>query len=72
MTKTVHLAAMPPESASERLESAIEMQVLGIDMKRERLKRQHPSASAEELLTLLNAWLIGKPEVEAGFRVRVP
>ncbi len=53
---------MPDRSPAERLREALALFEDGVEMKRRSLKRQFPSASAEELEARLSSWLERRDE----------
>ena len=55
------------ESGLQKLSAAFELFEIGVTMKREQLRRNHPRASGQKVEQLLRAWLIDKPPLdEAG------
>ncbi|WP_352231377.1 hypothetical protein [Actinomadura sp. NBRC 104412] len=54
---------------AERLRAALEMHECGVQLYRQRMRREHPGASHDELDALVRRWLISPPP--AG-RLRLP
>jgi Rv0078B-related antitoxin len=54
------------QKTAERLRLALEMFGLGEDLMRQKLQREHPEASAEELEKMLRTWLQTRPGAEHG------
>ncbi|HEU5055942.1 MAG TPA: hypothetical protein VFU21_05435 [Kofleriaceae bacterium] len=50
----------------ERLLAALDLFEAGVDLMRQRLRRQDPAASAEEIERRLTAWLRHRPGAEHG------
>jgi hypothetical protein len=57
---------MERDAAGARLEAALEMADLGVEMMRERLRRSHPEDSADETTRRLNLWLRERPGASYG------
>jgi hypothetical protein len=55
-----------PSDAAERLLLALDLFEFGTEMMRQKLRREHPGASAEELEALYRAWLRTRPGAEQG------
>lgn len=53
-------------AAADRLRVALELFEIGESMMRQRLRRDHPDASDEEIEARLVAWLHERPGAEAG------
>ena len=56
-------------SPSEKLLAALELQDLGLQMKRTQLARRNPDATPEEIDRLFQTWLRDRKPVPDGFRV---
>ena len=54
---------------AERMHSALEMHELGVQLYRQRMRREHPSASGTDIDGLVRAWLITPPP---DTRLRLP
>ena len=54
------------EAMSERLRTAFDLFEAGVSMKRQALRRQHPSADASEIERMLASWLVERPGAEHG------
>ena len=54
---------MSDREAAERLEQAIELHTIGVEMKRRALTREHPEESEAEIEARLRRWLlrVGEP-----------
>jgi hypothetical protein len=52
-----------------RMRSALEMHELGVQLYRQRMRREHPEASQAEIDSLVRGWLAAPP---AGGRLRLP
>ena len=46
---------------AERMRSALEMHELGVQLYRQRMRREHPSASRAEIDGLVREWLTASP-----------
>jgi hypothetical protein len=55
-----------PLKTAERLRLALDMFGLGEDLMRQKLRREHPGASTEEVDRMLRAWLQTRPGAEHG------
>lgn len=53
-------------AAADRLRTAFELHEFGVRMYRQRLLRERPDASAEEIGDLVRAWLGTRPGAEHG------
>lgn len=51
------------------MRSALEMHELGVQLYRQRMRREHPEASQAEIDSLVRGWLAAPP---AGGRLRLP
>jgi Rv0078B-related antitoxin len=51
---------------AERLRLALDMFGLGEDLMRQKLRREHPGATADEVESMLRAWLQTRPGAEHG------
>lgn len=54
------------DSMRDRLLATFELFEAGVDLMRQRLRRQHPDETAEEIERRLNAWLQERPGAEHG------
>jgi hypothetical protein len=63
------MAKSDDKLCSARLQRALEMQQLGIEMYRLKLRRDDPAASEDAILDRLAAWLHRPPEVEWPYRI---
>ena len=54
---------------AERMRSALEMHELGVQLYRQRMRREHPSASQGDIDGLVRAWLTSSPP---DTRLRLP
>jgi hypothetical protein len=59
--------AWTPEA--ERMRSALEMHEFGVQLYRQRMRREHPEASRDEIDSMVRGWLTAPP---AGGRLRLP
>jgi hypothetical protein len=57
---------MPSSPLAERFLVAVDLWEAGVTMQRQRLRRLHPRATAEEIETLLNKWLQERPGAAQG------
>lgn len=57
---------MSSEQRATKLRTAFALHESGVALKRAQLRRQHPSASEEELAQLLAAWLQDRPGAKYG------
>lgn len=57
---------MERDPVATRLEAALEMAELGVEMMREQLRRLHPENSPEEIGRRLNDWLRERPGAQWG------
>jgi len=60
------------DDAVERLRTALDLFAAGEALMRENLRRQHPSATDEEIEERLCAWLTHRPGAELGDATGVP
>jgi hypothetical protein len=56
-------------SPSEKFLAAIELQELGLQVKRTQIKRRNPDSTPEEIEQLFQSWLQDRKPVPEGFRV---
>jgi len=49
------------ENAASRLRLALEMHEVGVRMYRQRMRREHPEESADEVATRVQRWLLDRP-----------
>lgn len=62
-------AHIPWTSAeAQRFRQALDMAQAGIDLYRQRMRREHPGATAEEIEELVQDWLAGRPADARGRR----
>jgi hypothetical protein len=54
---------------AERMRSALEMHELGVQLYRQRMRREHPYASRSDIDDLVRAWLVAPPP---DTRLRLP
>ena len=54
------------EAARRKLRLALELHDVGVNMMRQKLRRQHPRAAEKEIQALLNAWLSERPGAPYG------
>ena len=54
------------EAASQRLRTALDLFEFGLDMMRQKLRRQDPDATEEQIQERLVAWLQERPGAEHG------
>ena len=55
-----------PEALAARLRTALDLLALGESMCRARLRREHPSATDEEIEAMVVTWLRTRPGAEHG------
>lgn len=55
-----------PDASARRLLTALELHDLGVAMMEQRLRRENPGATEEELRERLRAWLHTRPGAEQG------
>jgi hypothetical protein len=55
-----------PSDAAGRVRLALELYAAGEEMMRQRLRREHPDASHEEIETMLASWLSERPGADHG------
>lgn len=60
---------MKQASPAEKLLAALELQELGLQMKKTQIRRNHPDATPEEVDQLFLTWLLTRKPVPEGFRV---
>ena len=60
------------EHAAARLRTALDMFEVGLEMQRSRLRREHPDASDEDLVSMVNDWLLTRPGATHGDAVGRP
>lgn len=66
-TAQSHAFRWTPEA--ERMRSALEMHDLGVQLYRQRMRREHPGASRGEIESLVRNWLTAPP---ADTKLRLP
>jgi hypothetical protein len=59
--------ALAPEA--ERLRATLEMHEFGVQLYRQRMRREHPQASESEISDMVRAWLAESPPED---RLRLP
>lgn len=64
--------ATPHETPAQRLRIALDLFELGLDMMRQKLRRETPDATEDELQAQLVAWLQERPGAELGDGVGRP
>lgn len=57
----LHLAR-PESLEAQRLRAALDMRDFGVGMYRQRMYREHPGASEDEISALVWAWLLEQPQ----------
>lgn len=60
------LSELPKLTPSEKLRIAMELAEVGYEMMREKLRREHPDESDEQIQERLTAWLHHRPGAEYG------
>jgi Rv0078B-related antitoxin len=55
-----------PADAADKLLQALELQAAGLEIMRENLERRSPHATAQEIDTAFQAWLVNQPAFDAG------
>lgn len=60
---------MKQASPAEKLLAALELQELGLQMKKTQIRRNHPDATPEEVDQLFLTWLLSRKPLPDGFRV---
>jgi hypothetical protein len=50
-----------PRAVAERLRLALDLMEAGQGLMRQKMRREHPELSADELDTLMRGWLCGRP-----------
>lgn len=55
-----------PEGAAARLQQALELYTIGVDVMRQNLRRRHPTLPDEDIERLLGHWLCERPGAEYG------
>jgi hypothetical protein len=66
---TGHPPAFDWTPEAERMRSALEMHELGVQLYRQRMRREHPRASRADIDDLVRAWLAAPPP---DTRLRLP
>ena len=66
------ISVEPPLSPADRLQIAFDLYDVARDLKRESLRRAHPSASDDDLEQLLFAWHLDRPPDGEGVLVSWP
>lgn len=61
-----------PADLAERLRTALDMFGLGESILREKLRRDHPEASAAEIEAMVDEWLSRHPGAEHGDAAGIP
>lgn len=56
----------PPETPAQRLRIALDLHELGVEMMRQKLRREAPEATEDEIQARLVAWLQDRPGAEYG------
>ena len=64
--------ATPHETPAQRLRLALDLFEFGTDMMRQKLRREHPDATEDEIQARLVAWLQERPGAELGDGVGRP
>lgn len=57
---------------AQRFRLALDMHELGVGMRRQALRREHPGASVEEIERLVHEWMRTRPGAESGDAAGVP
>jgi hypothetical protein len=55
-----------------RLQAALDLFEVGFEMQRSRLQRENPTATDDEILALLNAWMVARPAALSGDAIGRP
>lgn len=53
----------------EKLLAALELQELGLQMKKTQIRRNNPDATAEDIHQLFRNWLLAREPIPDGFRI---
>jgi hypothetical protein len=53
-------------SAADSFRTTLDLFEVGLDLKRQNLRRSHPTAGDEEIERLLREWLVDRPGAEFG------
>jgi hypothetical protein len=67
-----HTVDRGDETASDRLQLALEMFEFGVEMKAARLRREHPDATPAAIQRMIDDWLGERPGAEHGDAPGVP
>jgi hypothetical protein len=61
-----------PHDVAERLRAALDLMEAGIEMMRQRIRREHPELSADEVADRMAHWLQDRPTDAPGRQVGWP
>lgn len=61
-----------PRAVAERLRSALDLMEAGTALMQQKVRREHPELSADELDALVRGWLCGRPADAPGRLVSWP
>jgi hypothetical protein len=61
-----------PRDVAERLRSALDLMAGGIELMRQRIRREHPELSADEVADRMARWLQNRPADAPGRMVAWP
>ena len=65
-SRKIETAATPDETPAQRLRIALDLFEFGTDMMRQKLRREAPEATDDEIQARLVAWLQERPGAELG------